>query len=114
MVAVATLQLVLILSLQSQIVREAKETTRKAYLSARAKIRESKKVMDGEAVMKVGLASVMVVNGGKLVMGDMGDYRAVVCRNGVAKQTTSKHQQSAERYWTQRIIPGKRKSFIIC
>ncbi|KAI6694113.1 hypothetical protein NL676_021823 [Syzygium grande] len=81
---------------ESQIVREAKETTRKAYLDARAKIRESKKVMDGEAIMKVGSASVMVVNGGKLVMGDMGDYRAVVCRNGVAKQTTSKHQQSAE------------------
>ncbi|XP_030534001.1 putative protein phosphatase 2C-like protein 44 [Rhodamnia argentea] len=93
---------------ESQIVRKTEEMTRKAYLSARAKIRVSeKKKMDGEALMKAGSASVMVVNGEKLVTGNMGEYRAVVCRNGVAKQTTSKHQQSPKRHWIQRFIPGR-------
>ncbi|KAL3724686.1 hypothetical protein ACJRO7_029797 [Eucalyptus globulus] len=92
---------------ESQIVGKTKETTRKAYLSARAKIRVSKKKTDEEAVTKVGSALVTVVNGEKLVIGNMGDYRVVVCRNGVAKQTASKHQQSVKRHWTQRIIPGR-------
>ncbi|KAF8014369.1 hypothetical protein BT93_H0263 [Corymbia citriodora subsp. variegata] len=92
---------------ESHIVSKTKETTRNAYLSARAKIRLSEKKMDEQAVMKVGSASVMVVNGEKLVIASMGDYRAVICRNGVAKQTPSKQQQSAKRHWIHRIIPDR-------
>ncbi len=74
---------------------------RKAYLGARAKVREAQKA---DETWRVGSASVMVINGEKLVIANMGDYRAVVCRDGVAHQINSGHQQTAKRHWTRRLF----------
>lgn len=90
--------------LQSQIRRKSKETIRKAYLGARAKVKETQRSDD--ETWRVGSASVMVINGEKLVIANMGDYRAVVCRDGVAHQMGSKHQLAAKRYWSRRLFSG--------
>lgn len=80
---------------------------RKAYLGARAKVREAQ---TEDETWRVGSASVMVINGEKLVIANMGDYRAVVCRDGVAHQISSGHQQTAKRHWTRRLFSGKNTS----
>ncbi|KDP40354.1 hypothetical protein JCGZ_02352 [Jatropha curcas] len=85
-----------------QIRRKSEETIRKAYLGARAKIKETQKPDD--ETRRVSSASVMVINGEKLVIANMGDYRAVVCRNGVAHQMSSKHQQTNKRHWYRRLF----------
>ncbi|KAF2285515.1 hypothetical protein GH714_005203 [Hevea brasiliensis] len=85
-----------------EIRRKSKETMRKAYLGARAKVKETR-ISDDEK-WRVGSASVMVINGEKLVMANMGDYRAVVCRDGVAHQVGRKHQQTAKRRWPRRLF----------
>ncbi|XP_048235228.1 putative protein phosphatase 2C-like protein 44 [Ricinus communis] len=89
---------------ESQIRRKSKETMRKAYLGARAKIKETTKSED--ETWRVGSASVMVINGEKLVIANMGDYRVVVCRDGVAHQVRSKHQETTKRHWSRRLFPG--------
>ncbi|WCJ24069.1 Protein phosphatase 2C family protein [Euphorbia peplus] len=89
---------------QSQIRRKSKETMRKAYLGARAKIREIERSDDNEETGRVSSASVLVINGEKLVMSNMGDYRAVVCKDGVAHQMSSKHQQTTNRHWSRRLF----------
>ncbi|XP_065861846.1 putative protein phosphatase 2C-like protein 44 [Euphorbia lathyris] len=89
---------------ESQIRKKSKETMRKAYLGARAKIREIEKSDDNDETERVGSASVMVINGEKLVMANMGDYRAVVSRDGVAHQLSTKHQQTAKRHWSRRLF----------
>ncbi|KAJ0034986.1 hypothetical protein Pint_25093 [Pistacia integerrima] len=95
---------------ESQIRRKSKETMRKAYLGARAKVREAQKE---DETWRVGSASAMVINGEKLVIANMGDYRAVVCRDGVAHQISSGptgHQQTAKRHWTRRLFSGVKHS----
>ncbi|GMI95912.1 hypothetical protein like AT3G23360 [Hibiscus trionum] len=87
---------------QSRISRKTKETMKKAYLGARAKAREAQK--EDEA-FRAGSASVMLVNGEKLVMANLGGYRAVVCRDGMARQLSSKHHGGARRHWTRRLFP---------
>ncbi|KAJ9154145.1 hypothetical protein P3X46_027512 [Hevea brasiliensis] len=87
---------------ESQIRRKSKETMKKAYLGARAKVKETQRSDD--ETWRVGSASVMVINGEKLVIANMGDYRAVVCRDGVARQVGSKHQLTAKRHWTRRLF----------
>lgn len=79
---------------------------RKAYLWARAKMREAQEA-DADETWRVGSASVMVINGEKLVIANMGDYRAVVCRDGVAHQINSNHQHpAAKRHWSRRYFSG--------
>lgn len=90
--------------MQSRIGRKSKEAMRKAYLGARAKIRETQEAEETETVL--GSVSVMVINGEKLVIANMGDYGAVVCKDGVAHQLSSKNQQSAKRHWSRRLISG--------
>ena len=51
-------------------------------------------------------SSVMVINGEKLVIANMGDYRTVVCRDGVAHQATGRYQQSVKRHWSRRLFSG--------
>lgn len=88
----------------TQIRRKGKETMKKAYLGVRAKIRETQKA---EEASKPGSVSVMVINGEKLVIANMGEYKAVLCRDGVARQISSKHQQpSAKRHWSRRLFSG--------
>ncbi|CAK9165750.1 unnamed protein product [Ilex paraguariensis] len=67
---------------ESEMRRRSKETLRKAYLGARAKIRETE---EPEESSKVGSASAIIINGEKLVIATMGDYRAVVCRDGAIR-----------------------------
>lgn len=91
---------------QSHIRRKSKEAMRKAYLWARAKMREAQEA-DADETWRVGSASVMVINGEKLVIANMGDYRAVVCRDGVAHQINSNHQHpAAKRHWSRRYFSG--------
>ncbi|THG07806.1 hypothetical protein TEA_014437 [Camellia sinensis var. sinensis] len=68
---------------EGQLTKKSKETMRKAYLSARAKMREAEQV--SEETKKIGSASALVIHGEKLVIANMGDYRAVVCRDGVLR-----------------------------
>ncbi|KAA8548829.1 hypothetical protein F0562_000513 [Nyssa sinensis] len=88
---------------ESHIGGKSKRTMKRAYLGARAKIRETEKK---EQTWKVGSASAIVINGDKLVIADMGDYRAVVCRDGEAHQISRRHQQGTKRHWSRKLIPG--------
>jgi hypothetical protein len=90
-------------ALQSQIRRKSEETMRKAYLGARAEIRETHKA---DETWRAGSVSVLVTNTGELVTASMGNYRAVVCRAAVAHEIGSRDQQSAKRYWSRRLISG--------
>ncbi|KAG6766239.1 hypothetical protein POTOM_030310 [Populus tomentosa] len=94
--------------LQSQITTKSKEMMRKAYLAARAKIRETQKSVEA---LKAGAASVMVINREKLVTANIGDFRVVVCRDGVAHQMKSKHQQTARRHWSHKLFSGRMLSW---
>lgn len=76
---------------------------KRAYLGVRSKIREEHKL---EETCRMGSASVMVINGETLVIANMGDYKTVVCRDGMAHQTTDTYQQSAKRHWSRRIFAG--------
>jgi serine/threonine protein phosphatase PrpC len=89
--------------LQTNIRRKSKETMRKAYLGARAKIRETQKA---DETSRAGSVSVLVINTEKLVTASMGNYRAVVSRNGVAHAIGSRDQKSSKRYWSRRLISG--------
>ncbi|KAK4539215.1 hypothetical protein RGQ29_031938 [Quercus rubra] len=83
--------------------RNSKEIMRKAYLCARAKIRET---YEADEIWRAGSVSALVMNAEKLVTAYMGDYRAVVCRNGVAHQISSCDQQSGKRHWSRRLMSG--------
>ncbi|XP_015887861.1 putative protein phosphatase 2C-like protein 44 isoform X2 [Ziziphus jujuba] len=87
---------------ESRIGRKSKETMRKAYLRAKAKIRDTQEAEETKTVL--GSVSAMVINGEKLVIANMGDYRAVVCKDGIAHQLGSKNLQSAKRHWSRRLI----------
>lgn len=93
---------------ESQITTKSKEMMRKAYLAARAKIRETQKSVEA---LKAGAASVMVINREKLVTANIGDFRVVVCRDGVAHQMKSKHQQTARRHWSHKLFSGRMLSW---
>ncbi|KAL5542286.1 hypothetical protein UlMin_009996 [Ulmus minor] len=87
---------------ESQIWIKGKETMRKAYLGARAKIRETRK--PDEELKAAGSVSVMVINGEKLVIANMGEFKAVLCKDGVAYQINGKRQQSSKRRWHRRLF----------
>lgn len=91
------------LCLQPQIRRKSQETMKKAYLLARANVRQNQ---DEDETWVVGAASVLVINGEKLVIANMGDYRVIVCRNGVAYQISTGFQQSTRRRWYRKIFSG--------
>jgi len=54
----------------------------------------------------MGSASVMLINGEKLVVANMGDYRTVVCRDGIAHPTTGTYGQSQKVHWSRRLFAG--------
>ncbi|KAI8005208.1 putative protein phosphatase 2C-like protein 44 [Camellia lanceoleosa] len=87
--------------------RKSKETLTKAYLGARAKIREAEKA---EETWKVDSASAIVINGERHVMANMGEYRAVVCRDGEAHPISWRQQQGTKRHWSLRFILGMQLS----
>ncbi|KAJ7954689.1 putative Protein phosphatase 2c [Quillaja saponaria] len=86
---------------EPQIRRKVKETMKKAYLGVRAKVRETQK---SEERNRAGSVSVMLISGEKLVIANMGDYRAVVCRDGVAHQITNRNKQLPKRHWSRRLF----------
>ncbi|KAK1395352.1 PPM-type phosphatase domain-containing protein [Heracleum sosnowskyi] len=88
---------------ESEMRRKTKETIRKAYLGVRAKIRETTKRED---MWKVGSASAIVINGEKLVLAHMGEYRTIVCKDGEAHQVGRKHKQSTKRHWSHKLFSG--------
>ncbi|KAK6914113.1 PPM-type phosphatase-like domain [Dillenia turbinata] len=82
---------------QKELRRKSKETMRKAYLETRTKATE---VQEDDETCKAGSASAIVINGEKLVLANMGDYEAVVCRDGEAYQITKRHHHhTAKRHW---------------
>ncbi|GMH28509.1 hypothetical protein Nepgr_030352 [Nepenthes gracilis] len=88
---------------ESQIRRKSKETMRKAYLNAKAEFGET---VDAEEKLTVGSASLMVINGQKLVVANIGDYRAVMCRDGMAHQLGTRHRYTRRKHWPRRFLSG--------
>lgn len=80
--------------------RKSKETMKKAHLRARAKIMETAK-----GSCKVGSASAIVINGERLVIAKMGDYKAVICKDGEAFQIGTRHWQKRQ-HWSNKLFPG--------
>jgi protein phosphatase PTC1 len=76
---------------------------KKTYLGVRSKMREEQRYED---TCRMSSASVMVINGEKLVIANIGNYRVVVCRDGMAHQKADTYQQSAKRHWSRRIFSG--------
>ncbi|XP_010264949.1 PREDICTED: putative protein phosphatase 2C-like protein 44 [Nelumbo nucifera] len=89
---------------ESHIRRKSKETMRKAHLYTRLKMHGGDK--GNRRLRKDGSASAIVINGEKVVIGNMGDYRAVVCRDGLANQINKKHQRGYWRHWSLSLITG--------
>ncbi|KAA8527783.1 hypothetical protein F0562_035348 [Nyssa sinensis] len=77
---------------ESDIRRKSKETMKNAYLGARVKIRETEKA---EETWKVGSASAIVINGDKLVIANMGDYRAVHATRAVQQALSPPRAQNS-------------------
>lgn len=83
--------------------RKIKETLKRAFLGAKTKTREGHKL---EEACITGSTSVMVINGEKLVIANMGDYRTVLCRDGKAYQKTGRYNQSPKRHWYRKLFSG--------
>lgn len=83
--------------------RKTKETLKRGYLGAKTKIIEAQ---NSKETCRIGSTSVMVINGEKLVIANMGDYRTVLCRDGIAYQITSRYNQSTKRHWFRRFFSG--------
>lgn len=99
--------------LQSQLRRKTKEAMRKAHVGARGKMREKAEKEKGKVGGSGGSASAIVINGEKLVMANMGGYRAVVCRDGEAHQINRTRQnQGTKKHWSRKLIPGSIFYFI--
>ncbi|KAF5197783.1 phosphatase 2C family protein [Thalictrum thalictroides] len=88
---------------ESQIKRKSRETMKKAFLWIRAKLREEKQA---NKTQTAGCASVIVINGEKIVAANMGDYRVVVCKEGVADQICERHHPRIKRRWSINVFSG--------
>lgn len=88
---------------QSYIKGKSQETMKKAYLSAKSKVRDAQETEEANGV---GSVSAMVIDGEKLVLANMGNYRAIVCREGLAHEIGSRHKQSPKRSWSSRFFRG--------
>lgn len=78
---------------QPEFLTDPKAAIRKAYLLTDNKILEA-------AVGRGGSTAVtaILIDGLKLVVANVGDSRAVICRNGLAKQLSVDHEPSKERH----------------
>ncbi|XP_019451969.1 PREDICTED: putative protein phosphatase 2C-like protein 44 isoform X1 [Lupinus angustifolius] len=92
---------------ESHMRRKTKEALKRAYLTAKAKIREANK---SEETCRIGSTSVMVINGEKLVIANLGDYGTVLCKHGIAQQITGMHKKSAKINWFQGLFSGTKNS----
>lgn len=53
----------------------------------------------------MGSASALVIDGERLVIASMGDYKAVLCEDGIAHQISCDRHQTDQR-WPRKLIPG--------
>ncbi|KAL6522762.1 hypothetical protein OROHE_016609 [Orobanche hederae] len=83
--------------------KKCKNAMKMAHVNARSKLINKNEPTD--PVRQLGSASAMVIGGDKLVMANMGDYKAVICRGGEAYQIPRKQQQPT-RNWTLKLISG--------
>ncbi|KAL5711909.1 protein-serine/threonine phosphatase [Ranunculus cassubicifolius] len=88
---------------ENQIRRRSKETMKRAYIWIKAKLREGKQ---DKKAHNAGCASVIVINGEKMVAANMGDYRAVVCKDGIADQICERHHPRVKRRWSLNLFSG--------
>lgn len=88
---------------ESHMRRKTVDTIKRAHLNVKAKIRESEKAEDA---WKVSSATAIVINGEKLVIANMGEYKAVLCRDGKAYQINREKQGGIRRRWSRKFIPG--------
>lgn len=88
---------------KSHMRRKGKEAMRKAYLGVRSKVKQMEK---SDNVRAIGSASAIVINGEKLMMANLGDYQAIVCRDGKAYQINGKRQVNNGRHWSRKFLSG--------
>ncbi|CAH9109344.1 unnamed protein product [Cuscuta europaea] len=88
--------------------RKSKQTMKKAHLSATAKI-----MMDTtaeEEPCNLGSASAIVINGERLVIANMGDYKAVICKDGEAFPVGgTRPRWQKMNNWSCKLFPGSIK-----
>ncbi|XP_031261710.1 probable protein phosphatase 2C 58 isoform X1 [Pistacia vera] len=73
---------------------ETENAIRKAYRTTDAEILEKAFVLGKGGSTAV---TAILINGQKLVVANVGDSRAVICKNGVAKQLSVDHEPSKEK-----------------
>ncbi|KAJ4972143.1 hypothetical protein NE237_005242 [Protea cynaroides] len=88
----------------NEIRRKSKEAMKKAYISAGTKLREGEEENQGS--IKKGSASAIVINREKVVAAYIADYRAIICRDGVAKQIGKRQRCRAKKHWPLYLIAG--------
>ncbi|KAK4258395.1 hypothetical protein QN277_007850 [Acacia crassicarpa] len=93
---------------ESHMSRKCKETLKRAYSSSTAKILRSED--DERTSRRVGSVSALVINGEKLVTAQIGNCKAVVCRDGIAYHTNPTPQQHLDKlpHWSHKLFPGAR------
>ncbi|KAL8171415.1 hypothetical protein V2J09_023219 [Rumex salicifolius] len=87
------------------VITKCKETMRKANLNAREKCKEAIKEVDRKGNVGSASASVIVINEDKFVIAAMGEYRAVVCTDGMATEIRGSTTQG-KRQWPHKAILG--------
>ncbi|XP_015087593.1 putative protein phosphatase 2C-like protein 44 [Solanum pennellii] len=92
---------------ESQMKKKSKETLKKAHVHAKAKVRETEKL---ESTWKMGSASALVINGERLVLANMGEYKAVVCRDGEAFEINRRQQQTSKPHWSHKLFSAAKRS----
>lgn len=75
-------------------------------MNARAKVRETEEEEEEDEKWELGSASAIVIDGEKIVVADMGEYKVVVCRDGKAYQINRKQHNNLRRHWSRTFIPG--------
>ncbi|KAK8613323.1 hypothetical protein V6N13_101088 [Hibiscus sabdariffa] len=78
---------------------QMEDAIRRAYHSTDAEILEKAKHLGRGGSTAV---TAILINSQKLVVGNVGDSRAVICKNGVAKQLSVDHEPSKEKGMIER------------
>ena len=78
---------------------ETEDAIKRAYHSTSAEILDKARVLGRGGSTAV---TAILINGQKLIVGNVGDSRAVICKNGVAKQLSVDHEPSKEKRMIER------------
>ncbi|GMJ03342.1 hypothetical protein like AT4G28400 [Hibiscus trionum] len=78
---------------------QTEDAIRRAYRSTDAEILDKAKLLGGGGSTAV---TAILINSQKLVVGNVGDSRAVICKSGVAKQVSVDHEPSKEKGMIER------------